>query len=294
MMPRPEDVGAPSNWGRWGTDDERGTANLLRPEIVRAAATGVRRGTVYSLAAPVSPDGPNLPSRRPMWHVVTSRIRPGTEQSGADDVIMMHTHGTTHIDALCHIFVGDTLYNGHSASTLQPGGAQKCGIQNAGPMVSRGVLLDIAAFRGVPHLDGGEAIEPDELDACAARQGVELRAGDVILVRTGWWQLFGQGPEARKQFYASEPGLSGACGQWFKDHDFVALGADNPAVEVVREWGTPLPLHRDVIWGCGGYLLEFLDLEQLGADRVYEFLYVAAPLQIAGGIGSPIAPVAIV
>jgi len=292
-MPRPEELAVPSNWGRWGADDERGTANLLRPEIVQRAAAQVRSGTVYSLAAPVSPEGPNLPSRRPMWHVATSRLRAAPETSSADDVIMMHTHGTTHVDALCHIFVGDTLYNGHPASALQPGGTQKCGIEHVGPLVSRGVLLDIAAFRGVPHLGDGEAIEPDELDACAARQGVELRAGDVILVRTGWWQLFGQGPEARARFYASEPGLSGACGRWFKEHDFVALGADNPAVEAVRTWGEPLPLHRDVIWGCGGYLLEFLDLERLGAEQVYEFLYVAAPLRITGGIGSPIAPVAI-
>jgi kynurenine formamidase len=293
-MPRPEELGVPSNWGRWGSDDERGTANLLRPEIVQAAAARVRHGAVFSLAAPVSPEGPSLPSRRPMWHVATSRLRPAPETSSADDVIMMHTHGTTHVDALCHIFVGDTLYNGHPASALQPGGAQKCGIEHAGPLVSRGVLLDIAAFRGVPHLGDGEAIEPDELETCAARQGVALRAGDVILVRTGWWRLFGQGPEARARFYASEPGLSGACGAWFREHDFVALGADNPAVEVVRAWGEPLPLHRDVIWGCGGYLLEFLDLEQLGGARAYEFLYVATPLQIAGGVGSPIAPVAIV
>jgi kynurenine formamidase len=293
-MPRPEEIGVPSNWGRWGDADERGTANLMSPEIVRAAAGLVRRGQVYSLAAPVSPDGPNLPSRRPMWHVVTTRRRPDNVLSGADDVIMMHTHGTTHVDALCHIYMGDTLYNGHSSHKIYPFGAEKCGIENAGPMVSRGVLLDIAAFRGVPHLQGGEAIEPEELEACAKKQEIELRPGDIVLVRTGWWQLFGQGEEARKEFYTAEPGVSGACAQWFKEHDFVALGADNPAVEVVRSWADTLPVHQGVIWGCGGYLIEFLDLEQLSADRVYEFLYVATPLRIAGGIGSPIAPVAIV
>lgn len=293
-MPRPEEIGIPHNWGRWGADDERGTANLLSPEIVRAAAGLVRRGAVYSLAAPLSPDGPNLPSRRPTWHVVTTRRRPDGMLSGADDVVTMHTHGTTHVDALCHIYMGDTLYNGHSSESITPFGAQRCGVQNAGPLVSRGVLLDIAAFRGVPHLEGGAAIEPDELDACAAKQGVALRAGDIVCVRTGWWQLFGQGAAARQEFYAREPGVSGACGAWFREHDFVALGADNPAVEVVRAWSEPLPVHRDVIWGCGGYLIEFLDLEQLSADKVYEFLYVATPLKLAGGVGSPIAPVAIV
>jgi kynurenine formamidase len=294
-MPRPDEIGVPSNWGRWGDEDERGTANLLNAGLVKAAARLIENGTVYSLAAPLSPDGPNLPSRRPTWHVVTTRRRPDNVLSGADDVVMMHTHGTTHIDALCHIYMGDTLYNGHSSHKILPSGAQKCGIQNAGPMVGRGILLDIAGFRGVPHLNDGEAIEPDELDACAAKQSVTIQPGDTVLIRTGWWQLFTSGDaEERQRFYASEPGLSGACGRWFKEHDIVALGGDNPAVEVIRSWADNLPLHQAVIWGCGGYLVEFLDLERLAADKVHQFLYVATPLRLEGGIGSPIVPLAIV
>jgi kynurenine formamidase len=293
-MTRPEDLGAPSNWGRWGTDDQRGTANILTPDLVRSAAGLIHSGQVYSLAAPLSPDGPSLPSRRPTWHVVTNRPRPNGIDGSADDVVMMHTHGTTHIDALCHQYVGDVLYNGHPASSITPYGARRCGIEGLGPIVSRGVLLDIAAFRNVEHLPDGEAIEPDELDACAKAQGVSLRAGDVVLIRTGWWRLFGAGPDARTRFYASEPGLSGACAQWFRDHDFVALGADNAAVEVVTNWSDTLPLHRGVIWGCGGYLLEFLDLETLSTARAFEFMFVATPLLLDGGVGSPIAPIAIV
>lgn len=293
-MPRPEEIGAPSNWGRWGAEDQRGTANLLTPDLVRAAAGLVRAGRVYSLAAPLAPDGPNLPSRRQTWHVVTQRYRPGRGATFADDVVMMHTHGTTHVDALCHCFVGDTLYNGHPAEAIVPAGARRCGIEQAGPLVGRGVLLDVAGHRGAARLDGGEAIEPADLDACAAAEGVALTPGTIVLVRTGWWQLFGEGPEARRRFYATEPGPSGACGAWFREHDLVALGADNPAVEVVRDWGAPLPVHRDVLWGCGGYLLEFLDLEALAADRVYEFFFVATPLRLEGGIGSPIVPLAIV
>ena len=292
-MTRPEDVGAPSNWGRWGAQDERGTLNLLTPELVRAAAGLVRTGTVYSLAAPLSPDGPNLPTRRQTWHVVTRRYRPARRATFVDDVVMMHTHGTTHVDALCHCYVGDALYNGHPADAIEPDGARRCGIDRAGPLVGRGVLLDVAGRRGVPHLGDGEAIEPAELDACAAAQGTPLRPGDIVLVRTGWWQLFGQGPQTRRRFYASEPGPDGACGHWFRQRDLVALGADNPGVEAVRDWADPLPLHRDVLWGCGGYLLEFLDLEALAAARAYEFLFVATPLRLDGGIGSPIVPLAI-
>lgn len=294
-MVRPEDRGAPSNWGRWGADDQRGTVNLLSDAGVLDAARMIGTGKVYSLAAPLSPDGPNLPTRRPTWHVVTSRERvSGNRDMSADDVVMMHTHGTTHIDALCHIFVDDMLYNGHPAAGLLPMGAQRCGIDNVGPIVARGVLLDIAGFRGVEHLGDGEAIEPDELEACARTQGVELRPADIVLVRTGWWKLFGQGAEQRARFYASEPGVSAATGHWFHQHDFVALGADNPGVEVVANWSQAIPVHRDIIWGCGGYLLEFLDLEALAADKVHEFFFVATPLRLDGGVGSPIVPLAIV
>jgi kynurenine formamidase len=290
-----DERGVPTNWGRWGDEDERGTANLLTARGVVNAARLVRSGRVFSLAAPLSPDGPNLPTRRPTWHIVTTRERAsGGGDMSADDVIMMHTHGTTHIDALCHIYVGDTLYNGHPAGSLQPNRANRCGVDYVGPIVSRGVLLDVARFRRVGRLDGGQAIEPDELDACARSQGVEVRAGDVVLVRTGWWQLFGQGADARREFYATEPGPSGACGEWFRARDIVALGADNPGVEAVTSWSNAIPLHRAVIWGCGGYLLEFLDLEALAADGVHEFLFVATPLAIDGGVGSPIAPIAVV
>lgn len=293
-MTRPEDVGAPSNWGRWGDDDEQGTTNLLTGEMVRHAAGLVTSGKVYSLAAGLSPDGPNMPTRRQTWHVVTHRPRASGEAHSADDILVMHTHGTTHIDGLAHFFVGDSLYNGHPVSALQPMGAQRCGMQHSGPIVGRGVMLDVAAHRGVDMLPGGEPISPDELEATAAAQGVELRKGDIVLVRTGWWQLFDGEQKDRQRFYDSEPGPDPSCSSWFHDHDFVAIGADNTAVEVLRDWSQPLYLHRDIIWGLGGYLMEFVDLEALSHDKVYEFLFVATPLKIEGGIGSPIHPLAIV
>ena len=254
----------------------------------------MRTVKVYSLSAAVSPDGPILRGRRPMWHAVTTRQRPTGIASGADDVNMMHTHGTTHVDALCHIYMDDTLYNGHPSSALTPFRAQYRGVDNVGPIVGRGVLLNVAAWCGVEVLADAVPIEPSDLDACAAAEGVEVRPADIVLVRTGWWRLFSKGPAARDRFYAAESEPSGAArGHWFRAHDAVALGADNPGVEAVRSWSDPLRLRHNVIWGFGGYLLEFLDLEALSRDRVYAFLFAATPLRIDGGIGSPIAPVAI-
>ena len=104
---------------------------------------------------------------------------------------MLSPHGTTtHLDALCHVWAGERLYNGHSAARVRSYGATRCGIDNVGAVVARGVLLDVAGHMGVPHLDGQDRVGPDVLAACAAEQGVEPGPGDVVLVRTGWPTVF--------------------------------------------------------------------------------------------------------
>lgn len=283
-----------SNWGRWGDADQRGTLNLLTAEHVIAAARLVKQGKVYSLAIPLDTTGPIAPSRNSLWHRTTVTARPAPAMSSVDDVIVMHTHGTTHVDALCHVFFDNQMYNGYPVdrSIAPTTGAAKNGVQNIGSIVGRGVLLDVAGFRGVPHLGIDDAIAPAELDACAAAEGVEIRPGDIVLIRTGWLSVFGQDP---KLYDSGSPGPGAAVAGWFKEHDLVALGADNTAVEPYPlPPGEPLQLHLDVIRNLGGYLLEFVNLDELARDRAYEFLFVAAPLRLVNGIGSPINPLAIV
>jgi kynurenine formamidase len=283
----------PSNWGRWGSDDQRGTLNLLTAENVLQAASLVRRGKVYSLAVPLHAQGPLAPGRSPLWHRTTVSARPAPAMSSVDDIVVMHTHGTTHVDALCHVFYDNQMYNGYpvDASITPTRGASKNGVQNIGSIVSRGVLLDVAAQHGVPHLPKGYAIGPTELDACARAQGVEIRSGDVVLVRTGWLGVFDTDPEL---YNSGSPGPGADVVGWFQEHDLCALGADNTAVEPYPlPPGQPLALHLGVIRDLGGYLLEFVQLDELAADKVYEFLFVAAPLRLVNGIGSPINPLAI-
>ena len=192
-MIRPEAVGAPSNWGRWGettsvaprTCSRRGSFERRPPG---AAGTGVlARGAAL-------PRWPNLPTRRPTWHVVTTRARGDDEMGANDDVLMMHTHGTTHIDALRHIYVDDTLYNGHPATGLQPMGAQRCGIDRSGRW-SRGACCwtspAIAEWRS-GRRRGDRAGRVDGVRD-GERRGIAT--GDIVLVRTGWWRLFGRGPQ---------------------------------------------------------------------------------------------------
>ncbi len=283
---------APSNWGRWGPDDERGTLNVLNDELVRGAAGLVTRGQVFSLGLDLSPTAPKTPSRNALWHRASKNERTGGATSGADDLILMHTHTATHLDALCHIWRDGLLYNGYSSEGIDATGAARNGVHNVRSIVARGVLLDVARHRGVDHLEPGQHIPAAELDAVAAAQGVAIRPGDVVLIRTGWIRMLAR-DRTRFDLFA-EPGPGADAVEWFHRHDLVALGADNCAVEVVPT-GVPdqLPLHAGIIRDLGGYLLEYLDLEDLAAATAYEFLFVLAPLRLVRGIGSPVNPIAI-
>jgi kynurenine formamidase len=280
-----------TNWGRWGAEDERGTLNLLTPEVVSHAAGLVKRGKVYSLAMPLAVDGPQWPTRHKTWKVTTFGVQPNGRGS-ADDVVTMHSHSGTHIDALCHVWYDDQLYNGHPAPKhVTSAGATRNAIDRVPSIVGRGVLLDMARHKNCEHLQAGEAITVADLDACAKAQGVEVRAGDIILLRTGWIRVFAQD---RETFYNSEPGIDVSTLPWLKEHDIVAVAADNHAVEVMSQVPPPdLPIHKAAIRDLGLYLVEYLNLEELAADKVYESLVVIAPLPLSGGIGSPVNPIAI-
>jgi len=283
-----------SNWGRWGTDDERGTLNLLTPETIAKAAGLVKRGKTYSLSVPLEAEGPQWPQRHKTWRVTTYKNVPvgAGQRSSADDVVTMHSHSGSHMDALCHIWYDDQLYNGWQASEhITSTGATRNGIQNVPCIVGRGVLLDVAGWKGVAHLDAGEAITPADLDGCAAAQGVTIQPGDLLMTRTGWINLFA---EDRARFNSGEPGIDAAAIPWLKEHDIVAVCADNHAVEAFDVMPpTQLPIHAAAIRDLGIYLVEYLNLEQLAADKVYECLLVIAPLQMPGAIGSPVNPIAI-
>lgn len=281
----------PSNWGRWGATDERGTLNLLTPTIVQQAAGLVKTGKVYSLAMPLEAEGPQWPSRHKTWRVTTFRNPPG-ERGSADDVVAMHSHSGTHMDALCHIWYDNQLFNGYSAAEhVTSTGATRNAIHNVPFIVGRGLLLDIAGWKGVDHLELGEAITAADLDACAAAQGVTVQPGDLILLRTGWMHIF---HSDRALYNQGEPGIDTSTIPWLKAHDIVAICADNQAIEVFSEMPPPeLPVHAAAIRDLGIYLVENLNLDALAADKVYECLLVISPLPLTGAIGSPVNPIAL-
>jgi kynurenine formamidase len=281
----------PRNWGKWGAEDERGTLNYITPGVTLRAAHLVQKGKVYPLAIPLKASSPIWPTRHKNWHVATYHNQHGPGVGGAEDILMIHTHGSTHVDALSHLFADGQFYNGYSAAeALDSRGTKKNAIDKIGAIVTRGVLLDFAGYHKVEHLPAEHVITPEEVEKVAAAEGVSFESGDAILFRTGWQKTWDE--KNPDPFNKRQPGPSLAVAQWAGDREIAVMAADNSAVEAFPLEGG-LVVHREFIRNQGGYLMELLSLDALAADKVYEFMFVVAPLNITMGLGSPITPLAI-
>lgn len=304
-----------SNWGRWGPGDERGTANHITEEAIVFAKREIKRGHVFSLAIPLGSSGPqrgnygrfnpiHLMLRDSGDAVSGAFIHQGDgvdkRLRGTDDIVIMPLQCGTHWDGLSHIIHVDTLYNGVPAAEVSSSGARRNGIEHlATDLVGRGLLLDIPRIVGKPWLDDGEAISAAHLDAAVERQGLVVRPGDIVLVRTG--QLARVRSEGDWGDYAggSAPGLSFHSVEWFYDHDVAAIATDTFAAEV-RPNETPdvqQPFHLVGIVQMGLTIGEVFDLEELSADCAddgrYSFFFAAPPLPFEGAVGAPVNPIAI-
>jgi kynurenine formamidase len=296
------------NWGRWGDDDERGALNLLTPEVVLRATQVPKTGKLYSLGLPIQRMGVpwfdyrGAPMRLALAHQSDQgqfELYGAPDHVGAnEDVLVFAAHNETHIDALCHVFSERTMYNGVPAETVSAsGGASKLGIEKVQGFAARAVLLDLPRHLGVGDwIEGEHIITSAELDACARAQGVEVRAGDVLLVRTGWLDRFlAQNPTQTGP--ANDPiqaGLGFDAVEFVADHDVCAVGCDNSAVEAIPfDRNEFLGVHIELLVKRGIYMLEHLLLKEMADDHCYESLLVVAPLNVTGGSGSPINPIAI-
>lgn len=300
-----------SNWGRWGPDDEIGTLNFITPELVRDAAALIRRGAVFSLAIPFGQDGPQTGYLRrfnPMIFMLRdgtdayARSMPGVPQGigGADDVLLIPTQSATQWDALGHMFYDSKMWNGYDAREVSSLGAERNDIAAyRDRIVGRAVVLDLPRHLDVPWCDPGQAVGGDILDACAASQGVEIRRGDVILIR------FGQIAQCRDRGswgdYAGgdAPGLSFDSLEWIFDREIAGLAVDTWGAEVRPNELTFVnqPWHRIALPQIGLLVGEIFDLEGLAVDcaedGVYEMFFCANPLPVTGSVGGPINPTAI-
>lgn len=287
------------NWGRWGPDDERGTLNLVTPERLVAAARLVRQGKVFDLGILFEEDGPQSGGGRvnPVHVMTQTGDRPmGDGASYVDDYVFMPLQCATQWDALCHYLYDGQLYNGFPASEVSGRGAARLGIESLGRgIVGRGVLLDVAALRGVEWLAVDEIL-PADLEAAEARQQVRVGAGDVLCVRTGWRRKFLV--DGRAGWMDANPGLGLDCAPWLHERQVSAVCSDNWGVERFPSGSsTGAPLHCVLIRDMGMPLGEIFDFEALAedcaADGVFDFFFTAPPIKVRGGAGSPLNPLAL-
>jgi kynurenine formamidase len=299
-----------SNWGRWGPDDEIGTLNFVSPEDIVAAAGLIRKGKSFSLALNFDNQGP----QRGLWgnrfNPIHTMLATGTDAVAgrqdemglryADDMVSLPLQCGTQWDGLGHIFYGDKMWNGYDARLVDANGAHKNGIEHTSDkMVGRGVLLDVARHAGVDFLEDGMAITNDDLDATAEAQGVEVRRGDFVIVRTGQMGQRLSSKEWGGYAGGDAPGLAFETAEWIFGKEIAAICCDTWGCEVRPNETDEAsqPWHWVVIPMIGISMGEIFVLDPLAddcaADGVYEFFFCAPPLPITRAVGSPLNPIAI-
>jgi kynurenine formamidase len=297
------------NWGRWGPQDEIGTLNYITPAKIAEAARLVTDGKVFALGIPLQRQGPQSGARQ-RFNPIHAMFRDGGDQpkdaaavaemqgyGGSDDWIVMPLQCVTQWDSLAHVFDSGKMYNGYDATLVTSSGAARNSIDKTkDKIVGRGVLLDVARYKGAPFLEPGYAISVEDLEATAAAEGVQVQSGDILLVRTGHmvtyltkgsWNHFDLDPS---------PGVSVHTARWLHAKEIAAIASDNYAVEVRPSELPPFrsPFHICAIPNMGLTLGEIFFLEELAADCAadgrYTFLLVAPPLPVTSGVGTPINP----
>jgi kynurenine formamidase len=292
------------NWGRWGADDQLGTLNFIDAAARIRAAACVVDGKAFSLAIPLSVEGPQIgiiPGREnPVLDVFAideeNITPPGFGFS--DDSIAMGTQACTHWDGLCHCSYDGFLYNGYPTSAITRTGTAKNGIEQAAQvLLTRGVLVDLARLQGVEVVDAGYPITGDDLDAACAMGGVTVEPGDAILIRTGKMSHFLAGDKIAYATGGAGPSLQSV--EWFHDQRVAAVATDTMVFEVYpsERDDFQLPIHFLHIVDMGltqgqNWNLEVL-ADDCAADGRYTFLLSAPPEPIEGGIGAPVNPMAV-
>ena len=296
-----------SNWGRWGKDDELGTINLITPDKRRRAAALVQDGVPVSCARPIATNAITADtSFQPLRFMVDSgegRDHDSPERilqrRGASEFIGMVFHGytITHVDTPAHYFWQGKIYNGRSANLITSReGAQveSVDLLHDG-VVSRGVLLDVAALKG-RLMDSGEGVMLEDLEAAEKAQNVRVEAGDILLVRTGYYARRLQAP--RHPLKDGSPAAHVACMPWFRERDIAMLGTDtHNDVSPATHPGLGNVVHIVALVAMGLWLIDNGNLEELAkacaARKRWEFMLTLAPLRLEGVTGSPVNPIAL-
>lgn len=300
-----------SNWGRWGPTDQAGTLNFITPDVVVAAGRLIKRGRVFSLAIDFGASGPQNGFLR-RFNPMTFMLRDGDDAfaremdgvprgiGAADDVLLLPTQSATQWDALAHIFYDGMMWNGYDCRMVSSLGAERNGIENyRDRIVGRAVLLDMPRYFGSQSCAPGQPITGADLEGAAALEGVDIRRGDILLIRTGHLARCRSSPGWGDYAGGEAPGLDFGTLDWIHAAEIAAVATDTWGAEVrpspIRH--VSQPWHRIAIPHIGLCVGEIFDLEALSEDcaddGVFEMFFAANPLPVVGSVGGPINPTAV-
>jgi kynurenine formamidase len=280
---------------KWGADDQRGSGNHMKPETVLRAMRLIRTGEVFELGRVLKSDMPFSSGRRFEIEVKRTNMNAGSNRRGSNEEIVFSEIGQVGVqfDGFTHQTIGDSLYNCVKVSDVATrSGFTKLGIEHVGSLITRGVLIDVAALKGVPMLADTYPISVDDLERALQRQKLTLQPGDAVIVHTGWGRLW---DTDGARYLKTNPGLTTAAAEWLARQDPMLIGTDNGPVGVTPDPDPNLsnPVHQIALVVNGIHLLENLKLDELAGKQVYEFALIVQPLKIQGATGSTVAPIAV-
>jgi kynurenine formamidase len=292
---------------RYGPDDEAGALNEITPEAVVGAATLVRQGRVYDLAHVLDDHIPAFPGRSFRQYLTTSahqlnRRAPkaGSEGLGRNNVnwiveyVSAPSQMGTHMDGLNHLQIGERTYNGHRLTDLvEEHGTNRLGIDALPQVVTRGLLLDMAAVRSVDRLNPGDVITPADADAALEHHGLTVHAGDAVLFHTGWGRAWGVDNDT---YVTGEPGPGMGLAHWLVEHRVAMTGCDTWSFGPVppEDPDEPFVVPQTLNVKHGIVVLENLRLEHLADDEVVEFMFIVSHAKLRGATGAWVSPLAVI
>ena len=280
---------------KWGAADQRGAGNHMKPETVLRATRLIRTGEVFELGRVLKSDMPFSSGRRFEMEMKRTNMNTGPNRRGSNEEIVFTELGQVgaQFDGLTHQTIGDSLYNCVKvADVATRNGFTKLGVEHVGTLITRGVLIDVAALKGVAMLGDTYPITPGDLQQALQRQKMTLQPGDAVIINTGWGRLW---ETDGTRYLKTNPGLTTAAAEWLAKQDPMLIGMDNGPVGVTPDPDPALsnPVHQIALVVNGIHLLENLKLDELAGKQVYEFALIVQPLKIQGGTGSTVAPTAV-
>jgi kynurenine formamidase len=266
----------------------------MRAETVLRAARLIRTGEFFELGRVLSASMPFFGTRRFELHTKRTVMNPGSNRRGSNEEMVFSEIGQvgTQFDGFSHQTIGASLYNCFALDEIATRtGFTKLGVERVGTLMTRGVLIDVAALKGVDTLPDTYEITVKDLQAALERQRLTLQPGDAAIVHTGWGRWWGKD---NARYTKTSPGLGVAAAEWLARQDPMLVGSDNSGVGVAPDVDPQVsnPIHQIMLVVNGIHLLENLKLDELAAKQVYEFALVVQPLKIQGGTGSTVAPFA--